>query len=331
MATIIFWSRRVKYILVGLMLLIIIMLFCSNMARTHGNHMYGRVDISNYFMDFRQPPFFYSGAKKNDEVDNSAATVFLKKYKDLFGDKSAPDRDPNEPETIETWWEAAAMIDWYTNTSFRYSCLHIQHFGGWDLCQDIPYEVKGSCLVYSFGMSHAILFDKEMEKLGCEVHSFSPSLEKIDESQKGHNSTYHSIGLGSEDVDQFIPRKDTQASDQQTWKLRTLRSLIQALGHEKRTIDVLKIDMEGYEWDILDNMMDTDMLKNVRQLMLELHIFPDWPAKDRYIYMFRDYTRLRELGFREYKVSQHSKNLSVNSFNLSAVAEFVNAFFKIEA
>lgn len=53
------------------------------------------------------------------------------------------------------------------------------------------------------------------------------------------------------------------------------------------TIDVLKIDIESTEWDVLDNLIDTDMLQYIRHLLIEYHFFPTRPPKENYVHYFQ--------------------------------------------
>ena len=53
--------------------------------------------------------------------------------------------------------------------------------------------------------------------------------------------------------------------DNQTWKVQTLKSITRMVGHQGRVIGVLKLDIEVYEWDIVDNLTETEMIKFIRQ------------------------------------------------------------------
>ncbi|KAH9524381.1 Methyltransferase-like protein 24 [Bulinus truncatus] len=254
--------------------------------------------------------------QNKDIVDNSGAKGYLKQYAGLFDERMTgiSDVDPNNVTAIQNWWQAAAMIDWYINSPIRYTCKNKMTVGNWHICQDTPYTIKPPCLVYSFGINFDFSFDDAMSKLGCEVHSFDPSMNK-ETHKRGDNSTFHNLGLSNTNTDGFVPRKDLYVNKPQVWKMRTLKSVFKELGHEKRVLDVLKIDIEGHEWAVIDNMMETDIFKYVRQFMLEFHLFPDWPLKEDYVYLYQIYTRLREMGFREFAVGPHPKTLKVNQFN----------------
>ena len=48
-------------------------------------------------------------------------------------------------------------------------------------------------------------------------------------------------------------------------------SYITTIDFIQRTIDYLKMDVEFSEWLALYDMMETDQLKNIRQLAIETH------------------------------------------------------------
>ena len=68
------------------------------------------------------------------------------------------------------------MIDYFINTPLRNRWNKRQMKGKWGIYQDEPFDVKPPCLVYSFGINWDFSFDDAMGKLGCEVHSFDPSM-----------------------------------------------------------------------------------------------------------------------------------------------------------
>lgn len=139
--------------------------------------------------------------------------------------------------------------------------------GGWDICHDVQFRPKPPCIVYSFGINYDFSFDEDMEKTyGCHVFCFDPSMKTADYKHSDHISFYN-VGLGDTNKEITV--------NNEKWKLKTLRTLQEELGHTNRRIDVLKIDIEGNEISSLPEMISSGALKNVVQLCLEFHHYYD--------------------------------------------------------
>jgi Methyltransferase domain len=56
-------------------------------------------------------------------------------------------------------------------------------------------------------------------------------------------------------------------------KMKTLSTMTRELGHDKlgMSIEILKIDVEGHEWDVLIPLLEARDLPFARQLLIELH------------------------------------------------------------
>jgi len=162
--------------------------------------------------------------------------------------------------------------------------------GGWWLCssQSIPPVGSdgddSSCVVYSFGIRDNFSFDHYLAKRGCTVHGFDPSpdglsskakYEQNNFGQNGGKAVFHSVGLGKDGV--YEPGKVPfrwpgmgylADSNTYTWKLKSLPTIQDKLGNDKITI--LKVDIEGGEWDVLSDIIDAEW----DELYMELHFYP---------------------------------------------------------
>lgn len=60
------------------------------------------------------------------------------------------------------------------------------------------------------------------------------------------------------------------------WSGKSFETIIRELGHENRTIDVLKIDCEGCEWDTMSPLFELISsgigIVKVNQVLIELHL-----------------------------------------------------------
>ena len=182
-------------------------------------------------------------------------------------------------ETVDMDTLVGSQILQYFAWTNRSSCQLVHYFGGKIMknpsgmdgqkavCIDSSVAPKpNNCTVYSFGISGEWSFDEHMEKYGCEVYAFDPSM-----GMKNHNYSRHihfyNWGLGYQDEHGYGLHIG--------WEMRSLSSIYNALadhhGHNT-VIDYMKMDIESGEWDVLPNIINSGMLSKVRQLGVEFHL-----------------------------------------------------------
>ncbi|XP_046637703.1 probable methyltransferase-like protein 24 [Daphnia pulicaria] len=122
----------------------------------------------------------------------------------------------------------------------------------------------GNCLIYSFGIGGEWSFDEQMERYGCQVYAFDPSMGL---DQHDHSPAIHFYNWGLSNRDEF--------NIYENWTVRSLSSIYETLSadrHGRQIIDYLKIDVEFYEWLALPQIIESGMLSNIRQLGIEVHL-----------------------------------------------------------
>ncbi|CAG2227221.1 unnamed protein product [Mytilus edulis] len=222
------------------------------------------------------------------------------------------------------WWMSAAFLEWdLKHRGIDYQCQDIKKVGNWWICIDEKYVIKKPCLVYSFGIANDFSFDDDMAEHGCEVHSFDPSMKRNDFTRPS-SVRFHALGLSSYTDDKFLPRKDIYVHDNDTWTIMTLNLIKTALGHKERDIDVLKIDVEGHEWAVIENLFEDKIFTHVKQFMLEYHLFPDWPSKSDYSKLLRTYKKLHDIGYHKFVTAMHPCTHIPEQFNIQADVAYVN-------
>jgi len=179
--------------------------------------------------------------------------------------------------TDETTANIYSYLYW-TNSS---SCKISHDFGGYvtywkgleeimfidgmkSVCMDPALAPDPSnCLVYSFGINYEWSFDKDLEGYGCQVYAFDPSMFQSDYD---YFERIHFFREG-------IGHRDIATTSENGWKLSTLESIYERLKHihGEKAIDILKIDIEGTEWNVIPQLIQSGILKHVRQLALEIH------------------------------------------------------------
>lgn len=158
---------------------------------------------------------------------------------------------------------------------------HGSEYGGWWIC---PTDLDSNSVVYSVGIGTDITFDLSLiEAHGLTIHAFDPtpgSIAYLQSVQLPATFAVHQVGLAAVDgALSFLPpanpehishtlmapgHTDTRAI---TVDVRRLSTLMRDLGHTH--IDVLKMDIEGAEYDVLDDLLDQQL--PVRQILVEFH------------------------------------------------------------
>ena len=125
------------------------------------------------------------------------------------------------------------------------------------------------CLVYSLGSAGDTSFeDQLLSTTSCEVHTFDPTLSKKVQAavQARPNLHFHAVGVGGSKTP--AQGKNAVAIE----NLQSLESIMTDLQHA--WIDILKMDIEGYEWSLFADFYKTPGARMpATQLLVEFH-FP---------------------------------------------------------
>ncbi len=160
---------------------------------------------------------------------------------------------------------------------------------GWWLCWPKDFKAsKDTCKVLSWGIQDHYSFDEAVIKAGCDVHGFDPSSIGLTSSNRYTEigGVYHTHGLGRYDKT-YGPGEAPfnwpginylRGSNSIPWTLRSITTTLKdVLGEprtpvmNKQTLTVLKIDVEGAEWDVIDQLVQGEW----DQLLVELHFPPN--------------------------------------------------------
>jgi len=137
--------------------------------------------------------------------------------------------------------------------------------GGKWICDPHRIAHQEDCLVYSVGSNNDFSFEQAvLDKIGphCEIHTFDFGNYQEGAGKLGfrlHQGVklpavnYHKIGLGADNPPRF----------------KSLKTVVNMLGHNNRTIDIFKIDCEGCEWTTAKHWFEADV--TLRQIQVELH------------------------------------------------------------
>lgn len=185
-------------------------------------------------------------------------------------------------------------------------------YGGWPLLTE---ETPPNPLIFSFGVGEDISFDLQaIDRVGATVHAFDPtprSRHWIAQQSLPPSFHFHPIGLSSEDGEAvfFPPAVETHVSfsaqpaaraDQNLAvhaPVKRLSSIVSSLG--TRMPDVVKMDIEGFEYQVLDDLIEGTL--RPAQLLIEFHHrMYDIPVKRT----IDQIEKLRSIGYRIFHVSE---------------------------
>lgn len=153
-------------------------------------------------------------------------------------------------------------------------------YGGWIVAID-PLRRVNSPVVLSFGLGDDISFDEAIcRNFGAIVYGFDPTPSSLDcLKRKGipSNMQIMPIGISSFDGDQEFCLPDgelrgnfsSKATNGRTTTCRVMRydTLLEMLNIQH--IDILKLDVEGAEYEVIPQIMSSRLLP--RQLLVEFH------------------------------------------------------------
>jgi FkbM family methyltransferase len=144
-------------------------------------------------------------------------------------------------------------------------------YGGWVIPTSL---LKPDSICYCIGCGEDISFDLGViDSFGCDVYGFDPTPRAIIHIKKvaGQNQKYHFYDVGVWDKEDtlrfFAPRNpnhvshsivNLQKTDQYiTVNVKRLTRIMEELGHQK--IDLLKLDIEGAEYKVIESIIEDDI------------------------------------------------------------------------
>jgi len=152
-------------------------------------------------------------------------------------------------------------------------------YGGWPV---IPQLMNSDAIIYSAGVGEDISFDLALiDKYNVFIHAFDPTPSSIDYINNNINTKHfimHNYGLYDKDCKMkfYLPRNKKYISHSIYDKggegaievnMRKITSIMDELGHTH--IDLLKIDIEGAEYDFIKDMIKNKIYPS--QLLIEFH------------------------------------------------------------
>jgi len=172
---------------------------------------------------------------------------------------------------------------------FKYERLGNINDGGYIVVSDKSGNFSSSKIAYSIGIGDDVSFDLALAGLSYEIYQYDHMIEKLPKDDKHFH--WKKLGLA--------------ASSNYQLKLETLENMVKSNSHENTSGMFLKIDIEGYEWDVL-NSLTPGFLEKFDQLVFELHGLLNYDEK----IIERNLHALKTLAKAHQAVHVHANNCS---------------------
>lgn len=207
--------------------------------------------------------------------------------------------------------------DFYYPVNYNCKTLTLGNKGNdWTINPD---KINNKAIVYSFGVGVDISFDLLMvEKFGCKIHAFDPTpktIQWLSDRKLPDEFRFSDIGLADYDGNanfklpanpEYVSgafTSDDKNSQTIEVKVKRLKTIMQQLKHPH--IDLLKMDIEGAEYDVIKSIVDDNL--SIGQILIEFHHrFPEHGiCKTK-----QAIKRLEEFGYHVFHISANGEEYS---------------------
>lgn len=146
-----------------------------------------------------------------------------------------------------------------------------------------PNYLDENSIIYSFGIGEDISFDLQLiNTFNCKVYGFDPTPKSINwiKSQEICRLFYFSdYGIGKQTgmVTFYLPKNTSHVSGSvfalsnlnQLEPIDVLLKKFSDIEFNHKVIDILKMDIEGAEYDIISSILESDVV--IKQILIEFH------------------------------------------------------------
>jgi len=184
-----------------------------------------------------------------------------------------------------------------------------------------PSLINSQSIVYSFGIGEDISFDRMMiEQHHCQLFAFDPTPKSIQWVKNQHlpqEFHFQEYGLATETGmaefnlpanDQYVSgslvsHQKVDATKKVSVPMKSFVDIVNDLNHKQ--IDVLKMDIEGSEFDVIETILNSDVI--IDQFLIEFHerFFEDGRQR-----LKRALKLMKQHGYKVFGVSETYEEVS---------------------
>lgn len=184
-----------------------------------------------------------------------------------------------------------------------------------------PSLINENSVVYSFGIGEDISFDKEIiDTHECHVYGFDPTPKSINWCKKQDLPEcfhFHDFGISQETgkthfhlpnnkkhvSGSIIRHNNVSEENFVEVEMKSFKDILKMYNHDK--IDVLKMDIEGSEYDVIEDILKSGIL--IHQMAIEFHERFFKNGKDKSIQLV---DLMKRYGFLIFAISKSFEEIS---------------------
>ena len=184
-------------------------------------------------------------------------------------------------QRISFWKKVICRQCVYYRRQINVSCTWFgSEYGGFYVVDGL---LNPDSIVYSFGVGEDITFDLSLiEAFAANVYAFDPTplaIKFLNSQELPEKFHFESIGISNKDESAKLylssDSRDVSGSiyssgQKKDWievQMKKLSTIMKENSHSK--IDLLKMDVEGSEYDVLENMLNEKIFP--KQILVEFH------------------------------------------------------------
>lgn len=192
-----------------------------------------------------------------------------------------PEGVTHVPEKKEYFDDIKKLCKVYKVMENRLLRVGSENDGGYIMLDDF----EENSIVYSFGIGGNITWEEDMSCRNMDVYCYDHTIEELPtQNERLH---FNKIGIAGQ--------------DQERQNLLSMESIINRNGHKGVGNLILKMDVEGAEWEFI-NTVDDNILKQFSQMTFELHDMTEMTKSEQIL------SALQKLNRTHYPVWVHANN-----------------------
>ncbi len=168
--------------------------------------------------------------------------------------------------------------DWLTKPQFRGHQRWLKNGQDSDLL--LRFDLNQDSFVVDGGAYLGTWTEQILHRYNCTIAAYEPVQDFFEQLEHKFrnidNVILHMSGLSSkQQVTEIFIGKDASSTISQVGPKEQITLVdVNGIFSEQKQIDLIKLNIEGAEYDVIDRLIESGNIANVRNLLVQFHTFP---------------------------------------------------------